>query len=196
MEGDSAVILREISMLKNMIDQVNEEIEENIQRTRHMESELLRYSEIEKVCQMREENLLKMVAGDEFELNNVLTVSEFKDELNAMKLRIQNMLKNIEEKREKFIAKCQKFQREIMSGDSAELCELLSVIDSLENEQQNLCSKVNLLKDSTAEFVEELLREIHSATVALEVRIKLTSSENTKVSQHIEDLKHLICSLI
>ncbi|XP_078432811.1 uncharacterized protein LOC144704306 isoform X3 [Wolffia australiana] len=169
-----------------------------------MESELLRYSEIEKVCQMREENLLKMVAGDEFELNNVLTVSadsekissEFKDELNAMKLRIQNMLKNIEEKREKFIAKCQKFQREIMSGDSAELCELLSVIDSLENEQQNLCSKVNLLKDSTAEFVEELLREIHSATVALEVRIKLTSSENTKVSQHIEDLKHLICSLI
>ena len=54
---------------------VNEDIEANIQRTRKIESEILRCSEMDKSYFLRESKLLEMVSCEEFELNNVLAVA-------------------------------------------------------------------------------------------------------------------------
>ncbi|CAA7395833.1 unnamed protein product [Spirodela intermedia] len=186
MDEDSGAILRQISSFKNMIDQVNEEIEANIQTTRHIESEIIRCSELEKGYLIRESKLSEMVFNDEFELNGVLvattvarnSLESTEEELNAMNSYIENMLRRIQEKREKFITQCEQFQEDIVSAETEELHELLSKKDALDNERQSLISKIDVLKHSTADFIEEALGEIISLTT------------------DIDDLKNLICNLI
>ncbi|CAL9189659.1 unnamed protein product [Musa hybrid cultivar] len=72
---DSGAILREISSFKDMLDQVNEEIEKNIQRTREIESEILKLSEIEDGHIMRECELSKIITIRGFELEASIQVA-------------------------------------------------------------------------------------------------------------------------
>ncbi|KAM3267755.1 hypothetical protein P3S67_032173 [Capsicum chacoense] len=51
---DSGAILCQISSFKDMLDQVNEEIEANIQVTREIESKIVKCTEIETALAARE----------------------------------------------------------------------------------------------------------------------------------------------
>ncbi|XP_064968031.1 uncharacterized protein LOC135614511 isoform X5 [Musa acuminata AAA Group] len=72
---DAGAILREISSFKDMLDQVNEEIEKTIQRTREIESEILKLSEIEDGHTMRECELSKIITVRGFELEASIQVA-------------------------------------------------------------------------------------------------------------------------
>uniref|UniRef100_A0A0D9WEK5 Uncharacterized protein n=1 Tax=Leersia perrieri TaxID=77586 RepID=A0A0D9WEK5_9ORYZ len=75
MAEDSGVILRHISSLKDMLDKVNEEIEQNIQNTREIESEIVKHSDTEKEYLLKESELMKGVSIAEFELNGIMQVA-------------------------------------------------------------------------------------------------------------------------
>ncbi|CAL9118084.1 unnamed protein product [Musa textilis] len=72
---DSGAILREISSFKDMLDQANEEIEKTIQRTREIESEILKLSEIEDGHIMTECELSKIITIRGFELEDSIQVA-------------------------------------------------------------------------------------------------------------------------
>uniref|UniRef100_A0A452Y881 Uncharacterized protein n=1 Tax=Aegilops tauschii subsp. strangulata TaxID=200361 RepID=A0A452Y881_AEGTS len=86
MAEDSGAILRHISSLKDMLDKVNEEIEQNIQRTRETESEIVKHSETEKDYLVKESELMKGVSVAEFELDGLMQVEAAAgtDSLKAM----------------------------------------------------------------------------------------------------------------
>ncbi|KAF0928091.1 hypothetical protein E2562_037869 [Oryza meyeriana var. granulata] len=75
MAEDSGAILRHISSLKDMLDKVNEEIEQNIQKRREIESEIVKHSETEKEYLMKESELMKGVSIAEFEFNGIIQVA-------------------------------------------------------------------------------------------------------------------------
>ncbi|XP_039801598.1 uncharacterized protein LOC120665941 isoform X4 [Panicum virgatum] len=81
MAEDSGAILRHISSLKDMLDKVNEEIEQNIERTREIESEIVKHSETEKDYIDKESVLLKEVSVAEFELNGLIQVAAAETDL-------------------------------------------------------------------------------------------------------------------
>ncbi|KAJ0973077.1 hypothetical protein J5N97_021036 [Dioscorea zingiberensis] len=68
---DSGAILCQISAYKDKLDEVNEEIEQNIQKTREIESEIVKCAEVEKDSVNKESELLKMLSMGDFELNHV-----------------------------------------------------------------------------------------------------------------------------
>ncbi|KAF8005807.1 hypothetical protein BT93_K0172 [Corymbia citriodora subsp. variegata] len=72
---DSSAILCQISCLKDMLDQVNEEIELSIQITREMESEIVKCSEAEAALAAREAELTKLLYASQFELIGLATVT-------------------------------------------------------------------------------------------------------------------------
>lgn len=54
---------------------MNEEFEQNIQRTREIESEIVKHSETEKHYLDKESELMKGVSVAEFELNGLIQVA-------------------------------------------------------------------------------------------------------------------------
>ncbi|KAF6137241.1 hypothetical protein GIB67_036278 [Kingdonia uniflora] len=181
---DSGAVLCQISYLKDMLDQVNEGIEENIQTTREIESEILKCSEIEIGLATRESELMKMKWFAEYEINGLLqvgvvdyfkfvgclilvvaknSVEVLEKEVGCMRVTSVEAGKRMADKREAFIMQCTEFQREINNGNSDELMTLLSEKKVLENENYNLNEKVNALKNSTSAFVEEILEELRSS---------------------------------
>ncbi|GMQ11216.1 hypothetical protein CsSME_00053936 [Camellia sinensis var. sinensis] len=72
---DSGAILCQISSLKDMLDQVNEEIEAGIQITREIESEIVKCSEVESALAVRESELMKMVYMLDFEISGLIAVT-------------------------------------------------------------------------------------------------------------------------
>ncbi|KAK2974431.1 hypothetical protein RJ640_011328 [Escallonia rubra] len=72
---DSGAILCQISSLKDMLDQVNEEIEESFQITREIESEIVKCSEIQSALAAKESNLMKTAYLLHFEINGLMLVS-------------------------------------------------------------------------------------------------------------------------
>ncbi|KAL6010080.1 hypothetical protein ACLOJK_000511 [Asimina triloba] len=74
---DSGAILYQISSFKDMIDQVNEDIEVNIQRTREIESEIVKCSEVEKILLTRESEHIKLIITRELELNDLIQVAGY-----------------------------------------------------------------------------------------------------------------------
>uniref|UniRef100_A0A0D9WEK4 Uncharacterized protein n=1 Tax=Leersia perrieri TaxID=77586 RepID=A0A0D9WEK4_9ORYZ len=95
MAEDSGVILRHISSLKDMLDKVNEEIEQNIQNTREIESEIVKHSDTEKEYLLKESELMKGVSIAEFELNGIMQVAVLESELQYRISEYTDVLKDI-----------------------------------------------------------------------------------------------------
>ncbi|OVA06749.1 hypothetical protein BVC80_8989g7 [Macleaya cordata] len=104
---DSGAILCQISYLKDMLDQVNEEIEAKIQTTREIESEIVKCSEIETSLAMKESELTKMKCVADFEINSLIQVAavgrtcseQLEKELSCLRMKRQESLKRIADKR-------------------------------------------------------------------------------------------------
>ncbi|OMO91947.1 hypothetical protein CCACVL1_06945 [Corchorus capsularis] len=87
---DSGTILLQISCLKDMLDQVNEEIEANIQITREIESEIVR-EEFTKMCLEFQRDIEN---GDNSELVTLLSEKELlKNEIHLLEKK-NNALSN------------------------------------------------------------------------------------------------------
>ncbi|KAF5176284.1 Cap-gly domain linker [Thalictrum thalictroides] len=109
---DSGAILCQVSCLKDMLDRVNEEIEENIQTTREIESEVVKCSEIESGLILRESELMKMKCASEFEVNGLIqvatiastSVEALEKELSCLRIKREETLKRMTHKRNVNIA--------------------------------------------------------------------------------------------
>ncbi|KAG4992408.1 hypothetical protein D0Y65_024988 [Glycine soja] len=201
---DSGAILAHISSLKEMLDQVNEEIEANIQVTREIESSIVKCEEIEADLATREAELIRTSAMLQFDTVGYVTVAaDFRDsvstlekELCCLKVKRDEIVSKVDEKRENFTTLCLEFQREIDKREDCEVRVLLSEKHSLENEIQLLDKKNNVLKNSVLAFVEEILENLHSSNSALEVQIQRRNWENEKLLKDINDLKTTLLSAI
>ncbi|KAJ0264842.1 hypothetical protein HA466_0012410 [Hirschfeldia incana] len=157
---DSGAILCQISVYKDMLDQVNLEIEANIQVTREIESEIVKCSEIESAMSVKESELTKSYLASQFELSGLNSVAA--DSKNSLKLlddeirRLRNehseILRKINEKREGFVKMCFEFQREICVDEDS---ELRSEREFLENEVRVLEEKNADVKNSILAYVED-----------------------------------------
>ncbi|XP_024020109.1 uncharacterized protein LOC21395867 [Morus notabilis] len=151
---DSQAILCHISLLKDMLDQVNEEIESNIQITREIESEIVKCSEIEKALAARQSDLTKTLYFSQFEINGLLvlaqgsknSVENLDKQISSLRMERDEILKRINAKQEGFMNQSLEFQRDIDSTD--DLRTMLSEKVFLENEYSQLDKKTNMLKTS------------------------------------------------
>ncbi|OMO94640.1 hypothetical protein COLO4_16235 [Corchorus olitorius] len=168
---DSGTILLQISCLKDMLDQVNEEIEANIQITREIESEIVRCTEFEAALSIRESQLTKSLYISHFEIDGFLSVAadsrnslkRLEEELGCLRSKRDETLKRIENKREEFTKMCLEFQRDIENGDNSELVTLLSEKELLKNEIHLLEKKNNALSNSMSAFAEEILEDLYTS---------------------------------
>ncbi|XP_057456953.1 GRIP domain-containing protein RUD3-like isoform X2 [Lotus japonicus] len=201
---DSGTILAHISSLKEMLDQVNEEIEANIQITREIESSIVKCEEIESDLAAKEAELIKMSCMLQFDTVGYgavaadfrASVSALEKELCCLKMKRDEIVNLMDVKREKFTALCLEFQIEIDKRENCKVRTLLSEKDSLENEIQLLEKKNNVLKNSVLAFVEEILEDLHSSNSALEDEIQRKNWENEKLLNDINDLKSTLLSAI
>ncbi|XP_059643401.1 uncharacterized protein LOC132285248 [Cornus florida] len=201
---DSGAILCQISSLKGMLDQVNEEIEANIQITREIESEIVKCAEIETALAVRESELMKMIYFAEFEINGLMAVTDVSrssekligEELCCLRMKRDEILKRMKDKREGFTTSCLDFQRNIDKGENDELGTLLSEKESLENEVLLLNKKNHALQNSMKAFVEEILEDLRSSNSALHVEIQYGNLENQKLIEDINELKSTLLSAI
>lgn len=72
---DHGAILCQIVSFKDMLDQVNEEIERSIQVTREIQSEIDKCKDVENALSAKESELTKMVYILNFEIRGLLTVA-------------------------------------------------------------------------------------------------------------------------
>ncbi|KAK9996417.1 hypothetical protein SO802_021103 [Lithocarpus litseifolius] len=201
---DSGAILCQISSLKDMLDQVNDEIEANIQITREIESEIVKCSEIETALALRESELTKTLYVSHFEINGFAIVTAnsraslncLEKELCFARMKRDEMLRRVNDKWEGFTTLCLEFQRDIDIGKNDELRALLSEKDLLENEIHLLDKKNNALKNSMLAFVEEILEDLHKSNSALQVEIQTGNQENEKLLKDIDDLQKLFLSAV
>ncbi|XWS48322.1 hypothetical protein CRYUN_Cryun13aG0065800 [Craigia yunnanensis] len=201
---DSGAILYQISCLKDMLDQVNEEIESNIQITREIESEIVKCTEFEAALSIRESQLTKSLYISHFEIDGLLSVTAdsknslkfLEEELNCLRTNRDEMLKRIKNKREGFTKLCLEFQREIDNGETNELVNLISEKELLENEIHRLDKKNNALRNSMSAFVEEILEDLYTSNAALHVEIQNGNQKNEELMNDIEDLKRTVLSTV
>uniref|UniRef100_A0A1J3J8I0 Uncharacterized protein n=1 Tax=Noccaea caerulescens TaxID=107243 RepID=A0A1J3J8I0_NOCCA len=81
---DSGAILCQISIYKDMLDQVNSEIEAHIKVTREIESEMVKCSEIESNLSAKESELTRSLLASQFEIRGLISVAT--DSRNSVKL--------------------------------------------------------------------------------------------------------------
>ncbi|XP_018840162.1 uncharacterized protein LOC109005609 [Juglans regia] len=201
---DSGAILCQISSLKDMLDQVNEEIEANIQITREIEAEIFKCSEIESALAVRESELTKTLYVSHFEIDGFATVTahartslnSLEKELCCLRMERDETLKRINDKREGFTTLCLEFQKDIDKGKNDELRPLLLEKEFLENEIHLLDKKNNGMKNSMLVFVEEILEELHNANSALQVEIAAAKEENEKLLEDIDCMKTQLLSTL
>uniref|UniRef100_A0A1J3CCZ8 Uncharacterized protein n=1 Tax=Noccaea caerulescens TaxID=107243 RepID=A0A1J3CCZ8_NOCCA len=74
---DSGAILCQISIYKDMLDQVNSEIEANIKVTREIESEMVKCSEIESNLSAKESELTRSLLASQFEIRGLISVASY-----------------------------------------------------------------------------------------------------------------------
>ncbi|KAI6675546.1 hypothetical protein NL676_003452 [Syzygium grande] len=123
---DSSAILCQISRLKDMLDQVNEEIESSIQVTRETGSEIVRCAEAEAALATRESELTESLYVSQFELIGLAavaaesrkSVSSTEQELRSLRKKRDEIQERMTRKREGFIRRCLEFQRGIDQGES------------------------------------------------------------------------------
>ncbi|KAM5571102.1 hypothetical protein ABKV19_011624 [Rosa sericea] len=199
---DSGAILCQISSLKDMLDQVNEEIEANIQITREIESEIVKCSEFESALAAKESNLTKTLYVSQFELIGLVTVTNdlrssvgnLGKELDGLRLKREETLERIHGNRERFMALCMEFQKDIDKGSENVLRALLSEKEYLQNEMLMLDEKNNALKNSMMAFVEGILEDLNSGNSALQVEIQKANQENEKLLEDIDNMKTSLLS--
>ncbi|KAG6481941.1 hypothetical protein ZIOFF_058565 [Zingiber officinale] len=97
--------------------------------------------------------------------------------------------------REVFLFQCKKFQEEMTTSENDVLRLLLLEKEALENEKENLQKKITALENSTNEFIEEILQEIHMCNSALEAEVNNLKSEHMIVLNDISDLRTLLESI-
>ncbi|KAH9778552.1 CAP-gly domain linker [Citrus sinensis] len=190
---DSGAILSHISSLKDMLDQIDEEIESNFQITREIESEIVRCTEIETNLAVKEAELTKILFMSQFEIIGLLSVTgdlrksvEFLEgQLDNLRRERDEMLKRMSDRREQFTTLCLEFQRDIDKDKNNELVNLLSEKEILENEVHLLDDKINSLKHSMLAFEEQILEDLHTSNSALHVEIESGNQENEKLLKNI-----------
>ncbi|XP_076888881.1 uncharacterized protein LOC143539450 isoform X1 [Bidens hawaiensis] len=104
---DSGAILGQLSALKDMLDQVNEEIEANYQITRNIESEIVKCSEFERALAVRESELMKTMYVLQFEIKGLTAMDDesrtrresLQKELSSMKTKQDEILERMNKKR-------------------------------------------------------------------------------------------------
>ncbi|KAM7471155.1 hypothetical protein LguiA_009338 [Lonicera macranthoides] len=201
---DSSAILCQISSLKDMLDQVNEEIEANFQITREIESEIVKCCEIETALATRESKLTKMVYLSQFEIHGLMSVTSdsrvsvkrLEEELHCLTLKRDEILKGMNTNREGFTKLCLAFQKDIEKGEDGELGALLSEKEYLENEIDLLSKNNNALQNSVSAFIEEILEDLQNFNSALQVEIHCRELENEKLLEDINELKTTMASVI
>ncbi|KAJ6340173.1 hypothetical protein OIU77_008013 [Salix suchowensis] len=173
---DSGAILCQISSLKDMLDQVNEEIEANIRITREIESEIVKCTEFEAALAARESDLTKTFYFSQFEINGLLSVAYeskksvklLEEEICGLRKKKMEMPESMDDKREQFVMQCLEFQRDIDKGEN-EVVNLLSEKEFLENEFHLLDERNNALKNFMWAFMDETVQDLldcNSVTVA------------------------------
>ncbi|CAH2080132.1 unnamed protein product [Thlaspi arvense] len=150
---DSGVILCQISVYKDMLDQV----------TREIESEIVKCSELESNLSVKEAELTRSFLASQFEISGLISVTA--DSRNSLKLledeicRLRSehcqLLRRITEKREGFVKMCFEFQRDIFVDGDNELRSLLSEREFLENEVRMLKEKNATVKNSILAYMED-----------------------------------------
>ncbi|KAK3137187.1 hypothetical protein QOZ80_5BG0448930 [Eleusine coracana subsp. coracana] len=199
MAEDSGAILRHISSLKDMLDKVNEEIEQNIQKTREIESEIVKHSETEKLYLDKESELMKEVSIAEFELNGLIQVAAAERDilkvtegnLKLQKVSLNGVTKRFSDKMEKFINESKGFQANMLGGSSEDLVLLLKEKHSLEDESENLKMKIDTIHSSSKEYIAEILEEVNTENSILEAELQNKISEYREVLKDINNLKIL-----
>ncbi|VVB15796.1 unnamed protein product [Arabis nemorensis] len=139
---DSGAILCQISVYKDMLDQVNSEIEANIQVTKEIESEIGKCSEIESAFFIRESELTRLFLTSQFEISGLISVTDdsrnsmklLEDEICGLRNEHSELLRKLTERREGFVKMCIEFQREISVDEDRELRSILLEKEFLENE--------------------------------------------------------------
>ncbi|XP_052179412.1 uncharacterized protein LOC127792838 isoform X2 [Diospyros lotus] len=168
---NSGAILCQISSLKDMLDQVNEEIEASIQVTREIESEIVKCSEAETTLKARESELTKLVYELDFELAGLIAVAAhsrtsvklLEKEVSFLKMKHNEIIKRMNNMRDDFTTSCLDFQRTMENTRTDELEDLLSEKEFLEKELHLLNEKNNVLQNSMLAFIEEILEELHGS---------------------------------
>ncbi|TKW28511.1 hypothetical protein SEVIR_3G332500v4 [Setaria viridis] len=202
MAEDSGAILRHISSLKDMLDKVNEEIEQNIQRTREIESEIVKHSETEKHYLDRESELTKEVSVAEFELNGLIQVAAAETDLlkvtegnlEFQKVALNEIQQRLSDKMERFINESQVFQANVLGGSNENLVLLLKEKGSLEDESENLKMRISTIHSSSKEYIAEILEEVNTENSVLESELWYKIAEYTDVLKDINNLKILFSS--
>ncbi|KAJ6676925.1 hypothetical protein OIU85_010135 [Salix viminalis] len=164
---DSGAILCQISSLKDMLDQVNEEIEANIRITREIESEIVKCTEFEAALAARESDLTKTFYFSQFEINGLLSVAYeskksvklLEEEVCGLRKKKMEMPESMDDKREQFVMQCLEFQRDIDKGEN-EVVNLLSEKEFLENEFHLLDERNNALKNFMWAFMDETVQDL------------------------------------
>ncbi|XP_065864498.1 uncharacterized protein [Euphorbia lathyris] len=194
---DSGAILCQISALKDMLDQVNDEIEANIEITTAIDSEIMKCTEFESVLSAKESELTKTLYISQFEINGLISVTNdlkksvnlLEEDLTGSRKTREEMLQRINSKREQFSSMCLEFQRGIDKGENGELMKLLSEKEFLENEIHLLGQNNDALKNSMLAFVEEVLQDLQESNTALHIEIQNRNSENEKLLKDIDNMK-------
>ncbi|XP_002511972.2 uncharacterized protein LOC8286738 [Ricinus communis] len=196
----SGAILCQISYLKDMLDQVNEEIEANIQITREIESEIVKCTEFESSLASRESDLTKTLYVSQFEINGLVSVTNnsrkslklVEEELFSVRGKREEMVQRMNNKREQFTMLCLEFQRYVDQGENDETMKLLSEKEFLENEIHLLDQNNDALKNSMLAFVDEVLQDLQDSNSALHVEVQNRNYENEKLLKDIDDLKTML----
>ncbi|KAF0928089.1 hypothetical protein E2562_037869 [Oryza meyeriana var. granulata] len=203
MAEDSGAILRHISSLKDMLDKVNEEIEQNIQKRREIESEIVKHSETEKEYLMKESELMKGVSIAEFEFNGIIQVAAAEtDSLKVMegnlefqKATLNGLRKRFSNKMEKFINESKGFQANMLGDLNKDLVLLLKEKGSLGDESENLKMKINAIECSSHDYIADILEELNMENSVLESELHYRISEFMDVLKDISNLKALFSSI-
>ncbi|KAK3406461.1 hypothetical protein EUGRSUZ_K02660 [Eucalyptus grandis] len=180
MEGSSA-ILCQISCLKDMLDQVNEEMESSIQTTREMESEIVKCSEAEAALAAREAELTERLYASQFELVGLAAVTaESRKSVTSMEQELRSLQKKRDEiqermicKREEFIRQCLEFQRGIDQGEGERLQSLLAEKESLEKEIDIFTKRNHALQSSFSTALKEMVKDLQDSGTGMAISLLL-----------------------
>ncbi|PWA71671.1 hypothetical protein CTI12_AA241960 [Artemisia annua] len=194
---DSGAILSHLSALKDMLDQVNEEIEANYGVTRDIELEILKCCEFEREMAGRESELMKNVYELQFQIKGLVALDaesrasseRLQNELSSIKMKRDEILERMNTKRETFSKLCLDFQKEIDEEGKGKLGTLLAEKEYLENEAHLLRTKISSLQNSLSDFVEEIVEDINASNSALAIEIESGNAENNKLVKEINELK-------
>ncbi|KAJ8535999.1 hypothetical protein K7X08_034400 [Anisodus acutangulus] len=201
---DSGEILCQISSLKDMLDQVNEEIEANIQATREIEWQIVKCTEIESALAARESELMRTAYELQFEIgglmkvhaDSVTSVEHLEEKICDLRRKRDEILERMNNRRDEFVASCLAFQNEVSVKDNDAVRTLLAEKELLQNEIHSLNKKNKALESSTEAFVEEVLEDLHQAKSALDVEIRCGNIENEKLLNDIDELKGTLSSVM